>query len=115
MKRVGTLVGIFAGASCVLGALAVGAPAPKPSAEAQRKHWAFQPVKLPVLPAVKNAAWAKAPVDRFILARLEAKGLKPNPAADRRTLLRRASYDLTGLPPTPEEVDQFVNDRSPDA
>ncbi len=76
------------------------------------RFWSFQPVKKPSLPAVKNAAWCKTPIDRFILAMLESKGLKPAPQADRRTLIRRATFDLTGLPPTPEEVEAFVNDRS---
>lgn len=84
--------------------------------DAQRKFWSFQPVKKPALPRVKNAAWAAgSPVDRFVLARLEAKGLTPNSAADRRTLIRRATFDLTGLPPTPGEVAAFVADKSPDA
>ena len=83
---------------------------------AERKNfWSFQPVKNPPLPAVKNLAWCKTPIDRFILAQLEAKGLRPAPPADRRTLIRRAAYDLTGLPPTPTETDAFVADRSPDA
>jgi len=81
----------------------------------QKAFWAFQPVRDPALPAVKNAAWAISPIDRFILAKLEAKGLKPAPKADRRTLIRRVTFDLTGLPPTPEEVRAFVSDTSPDA
>jgi len=83
--------------------------------EEGRKRWAFQPLKPVAPPKVQAAAWARTPVDRFILAGLEAKGLKPNPYADRRTLIRRASFDLTGLPPTPEEVEAFVADRAPDA
>jgi len=78
-------------------------------------HWAFvAPVK-PPLPEVKNKKWIRNPVDRFILARLEAEKLKPAPEADRRTLARRLSLDLTGLPPSPEMVAEFVNDRAPDA
>ncbi len=80
-----------------------------------RKHWAFQPLKSAALPVVKNVAWSKNPIDRFILAKLESKGMKPNPYADRRTLIRRATFDMLGLPPTPEEVQAFVNDRSSDA
>ncbi|HEX5272106.1 MAG TPA: PSD1 and planctomycete cytochrome C domain-containing protein [Gemmataceae bacterium] len=79
------------------------------------EHWAFVPPKRPALPKVKDAAWAREPIDRFILARLEAEGLKPSPEADRVTLLRRVTFDLTGLPPTPAEVDAFLKDRSPDA
>ena len=78
-------------------------------------HWAFQPVKNPNPPLVKNKAWCKTPVDRFILAKLEAKGLQPAPAADHRTLIRRVTYDLLGLPPTPAEVRAFEADLSPDA
>ena len=74
--------------------------------------WSFQPLKNPAAPAVKNVAWAKNEVDRYIMAGLEQSGLKPNGFADRRTLLRRATFDLTGLPPTPEETDAFVNDTS---
>ncbi|MBL8241749.1 MAG: PSD1 domain-containing protein [Bryobacterales bacterium] len=81
----------------------------------QRQWWAFQPVKNPAPPAVKAKAWVKSPVDAFILAALEAKGLKPTPAVDRRTLLRRASLDLTGLPPTAAEIDAFETDKSPQA
>jgi len=83
--------------------------------EKARTFWSFQPVRKPPLPAVRNAAWPGNPVDHFILARLEEKGLKAVEDADRRTLLRRATLDLTGLPPTPEEVDAFLADRGPDA
>jgi hypothetical protein len=79
------------------------------------KHWSFQPVRRPALPAVKAHDWARAPVDRFILTRLQAKGLAPSRQADRRTLIRRLSFDLTGLPPTPEEVEAFEHDTRPDA
>jgi hypothetical protein len=78
-------------------------------------HWAFvSPVK-PALPAVEDAEWVRNPIDRFILARLEREGLKPSPPAEKATLLRRLTYDLTGLPPAPGEVDAFLADRSPDA
>jgi cytochrome c553 len=84
-------------------------------AEVRRTHWSFQPVKKTALPAVKDAAWVKTPIDAFVLARLEAQGLTPSPVADRRTLIRRVTLDLHGLPPTPEEVAAFEADRSPDA
>lgn len=78
-------------------------------------HWSFiAPVKAP-LPKVKNAKWVRNPIDQFILARLEKEKLKPAPEADRRTLARRLSLDLTGLPPKPDEVETFVADKSPDA
>src|SRR5437868_2848587 len=67
-------------------------------------HWAYQPPVRPALPAVKNTAWVRNPIDRFILARLEQEGLTPAPEADRRTLARRLSLDLTGLPPDPADV-----------
>src|SRR5206468_4604654 len=79
------------------------------------EHWAFKPVKRPAPPAVKNGRLVQNEIDSFILAKLEAKGLSLSPRADRRTLIRRASYDLTGLPPTLEEVRAFENDKSPDA
>ena len=82
---------------------------------AARRHWAFRPVGDPRPPAVRNAAWPRDPLDRFILARLEAARLAPSPPADRRTLIRRVTFDLAGLPPTPEEVAAFEADPAPDA
>ncbi len=79
------------------------------------EHWAFQKPVRPALPKVKNTRWAKTHVDRFILSKLEEHKLKPSPQADRHALIRRVSLDLTGLPPTPSEVEQFVKDKSPDA
>lgn len=83
--------------------------------EVQRKHWAFLPIVKPPLPKVKNKTWGQSPIDRFVLVKLEAKGLPPAPPADKRTLLRRANFDLIGLPPTPQEMDAFLRDKSPDA
>ena len=81
------------------------------------KHWAYIPPTRPALPAVtaKNTAWVRNPIDRFVLARLEKEGLTASPEADRSTLIRRATLDLTGLPPTPQEVDAFLADKSPNA
>ncbi|MBL9134853.1 MAG: DUF1553 domain-containing protein [Verrucomicrobiales bacterium] len=75
-----------------------------------KSHWAFQPPGPVALPAVQNTNWPRTALDRFILARLEAVGAEPAPAADPRTLVRRMTLDMTGLPPTPEEVDRFVED-----
>jgi cytochrome c553 len=83
--------------------------------EARRKHWSFQPVRRPAIPTVKDTAWVKNPIDAFILSKMEEKGLTPAKPADRRTLIRRVSFDLVGLPPTPEEIEAFVGDPSPDA
>jgi hypothetical protein len=80
-----------------------------------RQHWAYQPVRKPALPALKQADWPATPLDAYVLAKLEAAGLMPSPAADRRTWLRRVTYDLVGLPPTPVEIDAFLNDKSPEA
>jgi hypothetical protein len=80
-----------------------------------RAHWSFQPVKRPPVPAVKNSGWVANPIDAFVLAKLEAKGLEPNPPAEKRELVRRLYYDLTGLPPTPAEVEAFVADKTPRA
>ena len=80
-----------------------------------KEHWAYRaPVKA-APPAVRNAVWARTPMDRFVLAKLEAKGLAPAPQADRRTLIRRVALDLTGLPPTPAELDAYLKDLSPSA
>lgn len=81
---------------------------------AERRHWAFQPRK-DVAPPQLNNAWVKTPIDAFLLIGLKKAGLKPAPQADRVTLIRRVTYDLHGLPPTPEEVDGFVRDKSPKA
>src|SRR3989441_536654 len=78
-------------------------------------HWAFKPAVRPVVPAVQNRSWPGSPIDNFVLARLEAEKLAPSPQADRATLIRRLSFDLIGLPPTPDEVRQFVADSGPDA
>ena len=94
---------------------AANAVAGDPIAEARRSHWAFQPVRRPAPPTVKNPGRLQTPVDRFVLARLEAEGMQPSPPADRHTLIRRATFDLLGLPPTPEEVAAFEADASPDA
>ncbi len=77
--------------------------------------WSFKPVFRPALPTVKNKKWARNPIDLFVLAKLEQEQLAPSPEADRRTLIRRLSFDLTGLPPTPEEVQKFAGDRSANA
>ncbi len=104
----------------------IGAPDPRVSKDAAahqpetiaakaRNHWAFQPIRNPPMPLVKNKRWARTPVDAFVLAGLEANALTPSPSADRRTLIRRATFDLIGLPPTPAEVAAFIADTSPDA
>jgi hypothetical protein len=87
--------------------IAAGAP--------YKPHWAFVPPKQSPPPGVRQTDWARNPIDRFVLARLESAGLKPSPEADRYTLIRRLSLDLIGLPPTIEEADAFANDRSPGA
>jgi mono/diheme cytochrome c family protein len=97
----------------------MGAPFPPDAVAAKgttgRDHWAFKAPADPPIPAVKDTTWGRLPLDRFILAQLEAKGLRPAPPADRRTLIRRATFDLIGLPPTPAEVEAFLADKSPDA
>jgi mono/diheme cytochrome c family protein len=81
----------------------------------KRNHWAFKPPVRPQLPTVKHKSWIRNPIDDFVLARLEKEHLRPAPEADRSTLIRRLSLDLTGLPPTPREVDQFLADHQPGA
>jgi hypothetical protein len=81
-----------------------------------KKHWSFQPIAKPSVPRVNDPQhWAQTPVDNFILATLQAKGLTPSPQADKVTLIRRATFDLIGLPPTPKEVDEFLADNSTNA
>src|SRR5205814_1044241 len=103
----------------------MGAPDPRSAApgagkltglnDKARAHWAYQPVKDPQVPEVKETTWVRNPIDNFILSKLEANNLKPSKPALRPALIRRAYYDLIGLPPTPKEVENFVNDRSPNA
>src|SRR4051794_32988540 len=81
----------------------------------QSSWWSFRKPQRPPVPAVKDTGWVHNPIDAFILARLDKEGLPPAPAADRRTLVRRAYFDLHGLPPTPKEVEEFVNDKSENA
>lgn len=100
------------------GAEGGGAPAPRPSkvvSEADKQRWPFKSFQKPGLPVVKDKQWAKNPVDLFVLAQMEAKGLKPAAPATRRDLIRRAYFDLIGLPPTPKQVDAFLADKSSDA
>jgi cytochrome c551/c552 len=99
------------------GAVAVAVEKPKgyQFTEQQKKFWAFQPVKDATPPKLKNASWSKSPLDQFILAEFEKKGLFPARPASKLTLLRRATFDLTGLPPTEKEIADFLADRSPNA
>jgi hypothetical protein len=100
------------------GSASKGQPVAKTGATAPADpaaHWAFQPMRRVDRPAVKDRGWIRTPVDAFVLARLEASGLTPSPRADKRTLIRRATIDLCGIPPTAEEVDAFEADKAPDA
>jgi mono/diheme cytochrome c family protein len=81
----------------------------------QKSHWAYQSIQKPELPKVANAIWPRNDIDRFVLAKLEANGLRPNQSADKSTLIRRATFDMTGLPPAPKAVEAFIADNSPDA
>ncbi len=107
-----------------------GAPDPRTTAtqgklkpvdwDAAAKHWAFNPVTQPMPPEIqpaddREANWTSSPIDRFVLTKLRQEGFHPAPQADKRTLIRRATFDLTGLPPTPQEVNEFLADNSPDA
>src|ERR1043166_1848895 len=117
-------------ASCVSGVLAysVGAQDSKEAKDARdlakfdarikpgdRQHWSYLPVKKPNVPAVKNAAWVRNPIDAFVLERLEKKGWKPAQPAEPRAWLRRIYLDITGLPPTVAEQDAFLKNPTPDA
>jgi hypothetical protein len=92
---------------------AAGVKGPTSADDQARTHWAFQSVRKPAVPAVLDTAWPATPVDAFVLNKLEGRKLSPSAPADRRTLVRRVTYDLTGLPPTPEEVDAALGDASP--
>jgi hypothetical protein len=102
--------------------IAIGAPWPESKANSvedrarlARTHWAFRPVAAVVPPKIEHDDWSRTPVDQFVLAKLREHGLAPSPAIDRRTFLRRVTYDLTGLPPTPADVEAFVHDSDPDS
>jgi hypothetical protein len=97
------------------GLRAAAAASPSSAPASTNRHWAFQPVVDPPLPAVRDAAWVQNGIDRFILAQLEAHRTRPAPPAARRVWLRRATFDLTGLPPRPAEIEAFVRDPAPDA
>ena len=122
-----TLLCTWLAAAACWAATAGGAPAPATAAPAPRydaeigkdaydwaewsKFWAFQPVRKPTPPTVSGAAWGRNEIDAFVLAKLSENGMAPSAEADKLTLVRRAAFDLTGLPPTPEEVRAFVADR----
>ncbi|MFN0088405.1 MAG: DUF1549 and DUF1553 domain-containing protein [Blastocatellia bacterium] len=117
IKRIARATATFLFALALLPLIAPrGARSRQSDAKAeQRNHWAFTAPVRPALPEVKDRAWAATPVDRFILAALETRGLRPSPEADRAALIRRVSLDLTGLPPTLGEIDAFIADESPNA
>src|SRR5438132_13693189 len=104
----------FLTAAALAGAICFAAGVQKEFTAQQRRWWAFQTVAKPALPSLKDQSWVRNDIDAFILAKLEEKGLHPAPPAGKITLIRRATLDLTGLIPTPEEVQAFVNDASPD-
>lgn len=89
--------------------------APPSAAAAGRSHWAFQPIGKPPVPEVRRREWPRTDIDRFVLARLESEGLAPVADAEKRVLLRRVHFDLTGIPPTPAEIEAFLADSAPDA
>lgn len=119
MKRIGEIVRlspflVVVGWELVFsGGQSLAAP-PKP-VDSKADHWAFQPIRRPDMPAVRDRSWVRTPIDTFILARLQAENLTHSPSADKRTLLRRVYLDLIGLPPTPEEQTAFLEDPRPDA
>src|SRR5262249_28754820 len=83
--------------------------------EADRRHWAYQPLAAPAMPSVRDAAWCNSPIDRFVLARLEHGRLQPGRPAGRYAWIRRVTFDLTGLPPSPAEIEDFLQDGTPNA
>src|SRR5262245_2124341 len=89
--------------------------APSAAGEFKGTEWPYTPPRPPTAPSLKDRTWVRNPVDAFVLAKLEHAGLHPNPPADKLTLLRRVTFDLTGLAPTPEETKAFLSDNSPNA
>jgi hypothetical protein len=106
------LIAVYA--VCCVFAQEVAVAQQPPSVDYDLLPWSFRPLVAPAIPIVKNSTWPRQELDRFVLAKLEAKGLRPNPDADRRTLLRRVSFDLTGLPPTQQELQEFVDNLAND-
>jgi hypothetical protein len=115
MSIVKTMVGVVGVVLAVVGVSAATPGSATKSSVDPASHWAFQPVRDPVPPAVANASWCRSALDRFILAGLERQGCKPAPEADRRTWIRRVTLDLTGLAPSQEEIESFERDSSPQA
>jgi hypothetical protein len=105
----------FPQSGAAIGPVLGAAATPAGIAQARATHWSYQPIRRPEPPAMKDTDWGQRTIDRFILAQLDEHGLTPSPRADRRTLLRRASFDLIGLPPTPQDVAAFENDQSDEA
>src|SRR5687768_4852137 len=99
---------LCAGVLILIASLGLADSKPKEFSASQRRWWAFQKVVKPAAPDVKDRAWARNTIDAFIARKLEEKGISPNPPADKVTLIRRASLDITGLPPSPEEVQTFL-------
>jgi len=117
MLQVARAAGITLPALCLslFVANAADQPARKDFTAQQRRYWAFQPLTKPTPPELRSQTAGRNEIDTFILAKLESKKLQPNPRAGKMTLLRRATLDLIGLPPSPEEIQAFLADDSPDA
>jgi cytochrome c553 len=115
IERIAAWIDLGAAYDKPLIASIAGVKKPMTITDDDRRFWSFQPLRRVEPPKLKHEAWCKTTLDRFILAKLEAKGIGPNPEVDKRTLLRRAYFDLIGLPPTPEETAQFLNDTSANA
>src|SRR5438445_1704304 len=107
MKTIGCI--LLCGCMAAIAADNDGAKWAPPSAQG---HWAYQPVQRPAAPSVQNQSWVRSPIDALVLARMEAKGVKPSPDANRAALIRRATLDAWGMIPTPDEVKAFVEDKS---
>jgi cytochrome c553 len=106
---------VQSGAAHPEGPIAERSDAPPFDVEEARKFWAFQEIRTPAIPAVADSELVSSPIDAFVISRLTENSLKPNPLADKATLIRRASFDLTGLPPSPQDIAEFLADESPDA